>query len=164
MGLDVWAKFLDLFIHHVITSYSIHYTKLYELFEATKLSGDSSFWKIAVSHADKTLENHFRQDFSCYHVVDYDTITGEVRNKITAQGYSNESSWARGQAWALYGFTVCYRETQNPKYLDIAEKIAHFIITNKNMPADMVPYWDFDAPNIPNEPRDASAAAINAFV
>ncbi len=132
------------------------------LFEATKLSGDSSFWKIAVSHADKTLENHFRQDFSCYHVVDYDTITGEVRNKITAQGYSNESSWARGQAWALYGFTVCYRETQNPKYLDIAEKIAHFIITNKNMPADMVPYWDFDAPNIPNEPRDASAAAINA--
>ncbi len=132
------------------------------LFKASDYSGNPIFRKIAISHADKTMENHFRKDFSCYHVVDYDTITGKVRGKCTAQGFSDESAWARGQAWALYGFTVCYRETKNPKYLDMVDKIYNFIFTNKNMPADLIPYWDFNAPNIPNEPRDASAAAITA--
>lgn len=132
------------------------------LFEATALSGDSTFYHIAVKHADITLAHHFRPDNSCYHVVDYDPETGEVRGRQTAQGYADESAWARGQAWAIYGYTVCYRYTKDPKYLDQAQKIYHFIFTNKNMPADLVPYWDYGAPNIPNEPRDASAAACTA--
>ncbi len=132
------------------------------LFEATRLSGDSSFYKIAVSHADKTLANHFRDNNSCYHVVDYDPKTGDVRKKQTAQGYADESSWARGQAWALYGYTVCYRYTHNPKYLDQAKKGYDFIFTNNTLPKDLIPYWDYDAPNIPNEPRDASSAAVTA--
>lgn len=132
------------------------------LFNATRLSGDSSFYKMAVSHANVTMENHFRKDYSCYHVIDYDKIKGGVRNRNTAQGYSDESAWARGQAWALYGFTMCYRETKDPRYLDLTNKIYQFLFANKHMPEDLVPYWDFDAPNIPNEPRDASAAAIIA--
>jgi hypothetical protein len=82
--------------------------------------------------------------------------------KNTAQGYSHESSWARGQAWGIYGFTICYRETHDPKYLRQAQKAFEFVIRHKNFPADFIPYWDFDAPKIPNEPRDASAAAIIA--
>jgi unsaturated chondroitin disaccharide hydrolase len=132
------------------------------LFEATKLSGDSSFYKIAVTHANTTIKNHYRPDYSSYHVVDYDTATGQVRKKQTAQGYSDESAWARGQAWGLYGFTMCYRETKNKIYLEQAEHIASFILNHPNLPKDLVPYWDFNAPNIPNEPRDASAAAIMA--
>ena len=132
------------------------------LFEASKLSGDSTFHKIAVSHANATLANHFRPDNSCYHVIDYDKIKGGVRNKQTAQGYADESSWARGQAWALYGYTVCYRETKDMRYLKQAEKVYNYLFTHKNMPDDLIPYWDFDAPDIPNEPRDASAAAITA--
>lgn len=132
------------------------------LFEATALSGDSSFYKIAVSHADQTLKHHFRPDNSCYHVVDYDPKTGEVLHRHTAQGYAHESAWARGQAWALYGYTICYRYTKNKAYLEQAEKIAAYLFSHPRMPEDLVPYWDFDAPNIPNEPRDASAAAVIA--
>lgn len=132
------------------------------LFEATKLTGDSSFYKIAVSHANTTMKNHFRPDYSSFHVIEYDTITGKVLKKNTHQGYSHESAWARGQAWALYGYTMCYRETRDPKYLRQAENIAGFILNHPRLPADLVPYWDFDAPNIPNEPRDVSAAAVIA--
>ena len=132
------------------------------LFEATALSGDSTFYNIAVKHADTTMAHHFRPDNSCYHVVDYDPETGEVRKRQTAQGYADESSWARGQAWALYGYTTCYRYTKDKKYLDQAQKVYNFIFNNKNLPEDLVPYWDYDAPNIPNEPRDASAAACTA--
>lgn len=133
------------------------------LFEATKYSGDSTFHKIAVSHADVTLANHFRPDWSSYHVIDYDKTTdGHVRNKHTAQGYAHESAWARGQAWAIYGFTVCYRYTKDQRYLDLVDNVYKYVFNHKNLPADMVPYWDFDAPNIPNEPRDASAAAVIA--
>lgn len=95
-------------------------------------------------------------------MVDYDPEIGEVRKKQTAQGYADESSWARGQAWALYGYTMCYRYTHDAKYLAQAEKVYNFIFGNKNLPEDLVPYWDFDAPKIPNEPRDASAAACTA--
>ena len=132
------------------------------LFAATKLTGDSSFYNIAVTHANTTMKNHFRPDYSSYHVVDYDSLTGQVRKKNTHQGYSHESAWSRGQAWALYGYTMCYRETKNPAYLRQAENIARFILTHKIMPADLVPYYDFDAPGIPNEPRDASAGAVIA--
>lgn len=132
------------------------------LFVATQWTGDSSFHKIAVSHANTTMKNHFRDDFSSYHVVDYDTITGVPKNKHTHQGYSHSSAWSRGQAWALYGYTMCYRFTKDPTYLRQAEGVAKFILTHPNLPKDLVPYWDFNAPNIPNEPRDASAAALNA--
>jgi len=132
------------------------------LFNATRLSGDSSFYKLAVSHADQTIKNHYRPDYSCYHVVDYSLADGSVRNRHTAQGYAHESAWARGQAWGIYGFTVAYRETHDPKYLQQAQKAFNFVISHKNFPADFVPYWDFDAPKIPAEPRDASAAAIIA--
>lgn len=132
------------------------------LFAATRMTGDSSFYKIAVSHANTTMKNHFRADYSSYHVVDYDTATGKVAGKTTHQGYGNESAWARGQAWGLYGYTMCYRFTKNPVYLRQAENIAAFIFNHPNMPADLVPYWDFNAPGIPGEERDASAAAVLA--
>lgn len=132
------------------------------LFEATKISGDSTFYKVAVDHANTTLREHFRPDGSCYHVIDYDPETGEVLHRMTGQGYADESSWARGQAWAIYGYTMCYRETGDPRYLDRAVKTFEFMRDHKNMPDDKVPYWDMDAPDIPYEPRDASSAAIIA--
>jgi rhamnogalacturonyl hydrolase YesR len=116
--------------------------------------------EIALAHADTTLRNHYRPDGSSYHVVDYDPDTGAVRHRQTHQGAADDSAWARGQAWGLYGFTLCYRESQRPEYLAQAKKIAAFLMTHPRMPADKVPYWDFDAKDIPNAPRDASAAAI----
>lgn len=132
------------------------------LFEATKFSGDSSFYKIAVTHADNTMKNHYRPDHSSYHVVDYDAKKGGVIKKTTAQGYANESSWARGQAWGLYGYTLTYRYTKNPIYLAQADAIANYILSHKSIPADGIPYWDYNDPQIPNVSRDASAAAITA--
>jgi rhamnogalacturonyl hydrolase YesR len=132
------------------------------LFNATKLTGDSSFYKIAVSHANQTMINHFRPDYSSYHVVDYDPETGKVIQKNTAQGYSTESAWARGQAWGLYGYTMCYRETGDKRYLTQAQNIARFIFNNPALPKDLIPYWDYSDPAIPNTPRDVSAAAIMA--
>lgn len=132
------------------------------LFEATKLTGDSTFYKIAVAHARTTLKNHYRADNSSYHVVDYDTLTGKVIRKNTHQGLSHESAWSRGQAWGLYGYTMCYRETGDKVFLKQAQKIARFILNHPHLPTDLVPYWDFDAPRIPNEPRDVSAATVMA--
>lgn len=125
-------------------------------------TGNSRFREIADKHAKTTLSNHFRSDNSCYHVVSYDTITGIPHAKQTHQGYADNSSWARGQAWALYGYTMMYRETNNKVYLEQARKVALFIKNHPNLPADKVPYWDFDAPDIPKAYRDASAAAIMA--
>ena len=132
------------------------------LFEATKLSGDSSFYKVAVIHANTTMKNHFRDNYSSYHVIDYDPATGKVLHKQTHQGFADSSSWARGQAWGLYGYTMCYRETGDKIYLQQAENIAKYIFSNPAMPADLVPYWDYDAAKLPGQPRDASAAAIAA--
>jgi len=129
---------------------------------AFKESGDSSFYKIAVTHADTTIKNHFRPDYSTYHVVSYDTITGKVQVKNTAQGFADESAWSRGQSWGLYGYTMMYRETKLDRYLKQAEHIADFLINNPNMPEDKILYWDFSAPGIPDATRDASAAAIMA--
>jgi unsaturated chondroitin disaccharide hydrolase len=129
---------------------------------AFRESGDSSFYNICVCHSDTTIKNHFRPDFSSYHVVSYDTITGKVEVRQTHQGYSDESAWARGQAWGLYGYTVMYRETGLKRYLDQAVHIADFMINHPNLPEDMIPYWDFDAPNIPDAKRDASAGAVMA--
>jgi hypothetical protein len=132
------------------------------LFWATKESGDSIYYDIAVNHARTTIKNHFRDDFSSYHVVDYDTLSGKVLNKHTHQGYSHESAWSRGQSWGLYGYTMCYRETKLPEFLLQAKRIANYLFTNLTMPDDLIPYWDYNAPNIPNEPRDVSASSIAA--
>lgn len=130
--------------------------------EAYKLSNNKLFDHIARSHADRSMLNHFRPDFSSCHVVDYDSITGKVLSICTHQGYADASSWSRGQAWGLYGYTMMYRETKNKTYLEFAKNIAKFILNHPNMPTDKIPYWDFDAPEIPNALRDASAAAIIA--
>lgn len=132
------------------------------LFHATRYTGDSSFYHLAVTHADKTIEHHFRPDYSTWHVIDYSLTDGSVRNKHTAQGYAHESTWSRGQAWAIYGFTATYRETGNSKYLEQAEKAFEFVANHPNLPVDGVPYWDFNAPGIPDALRDASSAAIIA--
>jgi unsaturated chondroitin disaccharide hydrolase len=130
------------------------------LFWAAKNGGGKKLYDIAVSHADHTMKNQFKPDYSCYHVALYDTITGKFIKGITHQGYSDKSMWARGQGWSIYGFTVCYRETHDKKYLYFAQKVADAYL--KRLPQDEVPYWDFDAPQIPNAPRDASAACVVA--
>ena len=132
------------------------------LFMVSKLTGDKRYYDIAVCHADNTLKNHFRPDNSCFHIVCYDAETGRVTGQRGGQGYSAASAWSRGQSWALYGFTMCYRETGDPRYLDRAVKCAEYFINHPRLPEDLVPYWDYDAPGIPDEPRDASAAAITA--
>lgn len=129
------------------------------LFWASEYTKDPKYKDIALIHANTTMENHHRPDFSSYHLVDYDTITGGVITKMTHQGYADESAWARGQAWGLYGYITCYRFTKDTKYLDFAKNIADYIIENVKT-EDLVPYWDYNAPNIPDAPRDASAAAI----
>ena len=131
------------------------------LFKASELTGDPVYRDIAVSHANKTIANHFRGDNSSWHVVSYND-DDTVEMKTTHQGYSDDSRWARGQAWGLYGYTMCYRFTSDPAYLDQAKKIASLIMDLPTMPDDGIPYWDYDAPGIPDEPRDASAAAITA--
>jgi len=132
------------------------------LFWASKVTGDPKYYDICVSHADVSMKHFFRSDYSAYHVVSFIPETGEVEVKNTHQGYSDDSAWSRGQAWAFYGYTVMYRETKDPKYLDLAKKSVDFMINHPNMPSDKIPYWDFDAPDIPNTFRDASAAAIMA--
>lgn len=127
-----------------------------------KHTGDTTYAHIAKSHADRTMVEHYRPDFSSYHVVSYDTTTFKVEKKQTHQGAADESAWARGQAWGLYGYVMMYRETNDKRYLDFAVNIANFLINHPNMPADLVPYWDYNAPNIPDEPRDASSASIMA--
>ncbi len=128
---------------------------------ASRLSGDESLMDAAVSHASTTLKNHFRQDWSSWHLVDYDPVTGEVRSKETVQGYSDESAWARGQAWALYGYTMMHRETGLSEYLAAAEGIADMIVGR--LPEDGIPHWDFDAPAVDGAVlRDASTGAIMA--
>ena len=129
------------------------------LFWASKHTGDPVYRDVAVRHADITMKNHYRDDASSYHVVSYND-DGTVESQGTFQGYSDSSAWARGQAWGLYGYTMCYRETGDAKYLKHAERIAGFIMHHPNTPADRIPYWDYDAPNIPDAPRDASAAAV----
>lgn len=129
---------------------------------ASKETGDNRFKEIAETHANTCIANHFRKDYSTFHVVSYIPETGAVQVKCTAQGYSDESAWARGQAWGLYGYGMMYRETGNKRYLDQANHIADFILNHPNLPKDKIPYWDFNAPDIPNALRDASAASIIA--
>lgn len=145
------------------------------LFFASKKTGDDTFRKIAISHAEKTMENQVRDDYSCYHIVYYDKATGKPIKGETSQGYSDNSAWSRGQAWGIYGFTMVYRETKDPRFLKTAQKMADFYINHPNLPSDKVAYWDFNAyqngytPGIRSNAnkivanyRDASAAATVA--
>ncbi len=132
------------------------------LFWASETADIEDYYKNCISHTERTMKEHYRDDFSSFHLVDFDTITGEVIGKQTVQGYSDESAWARGQAWGLYGFTSVYRATSDPRYLTHCINIADFLLDHPNMPEDMIPYWDFNAPDIPEANRDASAAAIMA--
>ncbi len=145
------------------------------LFEAHQLSGNERFKDIAVNHANTTLKHHYREDYSCYHVVDYDTISGVPLDKATCQGFTDDSAWSRGQAWGLYGYTMCYRYVKDDAYLNMAGHIADYWLNHPELPEDGVPYWDFNAKDINrhpewsyrpeqfrNIPRDASAAAITA--
>ena len=131
------------------------------LFWASKATGNQKYYNICITHADKTIKEHFRPDNSSYHVVCYDS-TGIVLAKMTAQGAADNSAWARGQAWGLYGFTVMYRETKDKKYLDQAIKIADFLVNHPSLAEDKIFYWDLNSPGIPNTERDASASAITA--
>lgn len=140
----------------------------------SRVSGDSRYKDIAIKHANTTLKNHFRKDHSSYHVVNYDEQTGEAIHHQTCQGYSDKSTWSRGQAWAIYGYTMMYRETQKAEYLKAAENFADFYM--RHLPEDCVPMWDFNAGqagytpdgdsyakhfmDASTEPRDASAAAV----
>ena len=130
------------------------------LTKAAEISGDRHLEDVAISHAVTTLKNHFREDWSSWHLVDYDPESGAVRSRETVQGYSDDSAWARGQAWALYGYTMMYRETGREEFLDAAVNIGDMIIGR--LPEDGIPYWDFDDPSIPETFRDASAGAIMA--
>ena len=130
------------------------------LFWAAKNGGDKKLYDMAVSHADTTMKYHFRPDYTSYHVAVYDTLTGEFVKGVTHQGYDDNSMWARGQAWAIYGYTVVYRETKEPRFLDFVQKVADVYL--EHLPDDYVPYWDFNDPAIPYAPRDASAACVVA--
>ncbi len=131
------------------------------LFLATEFTGDSSYYQMAREHAITTMENHFREDNSSWHVVDYDPQTGAVRGKQTHQGYSDESSWARGQAWGLYGYTMVYRFTGEAQFLDQARKIYTYMMDHPSLPEDLIPYWDYNDPST-GKPRDVSAATVTA--
>jgi len=132
------------------------------LFRATALTGDSSFYRTALTHANTDLKYRWRPDNSSYHVLDFDPATGRLLRKMTHQGYSDNSCWARGQAWGIYGYTVLYRETKDRRFLQQAKKAADYFLARTDKIADHIPWWDFQAPDIPNAPRDASAAAIAA--
>lgn len=153
-----WPRNVEMFGgHNTIMDNMIN---LEMLFWAAKNGGDRKLYDIAVSHADKTMQNQFRDDYTSYHVAVYDTVSGKCINRCTHQGYADSSMWARGQAWAIYGYTVVYRETKDPKYLEFAEKVTQAYLDR--LPEDYIPYWDFSAPGIPDAPRDASAACVVA--
>lgn len=130
------------------------------LFNASKLTGSNKYYDVAVKHAKTTMKHHFRPDFTCYHVVSYNN-DGTVESKGTHQGKHHESSWSRGQAWAVYGYTACYRETQDTDFLKHAIHIANMIMERVKTD-DNIPYWDYNAPALKDTPRDASAAAVTA--
>lgn len=130
------------------------------LFNATNLTGNQKYKQVAIKHAYTTMKHHFRPDFTSFHVVSYND-DGSVELKGTHQGKNDDSAWARGQGWAVYGYISCYRETKDVKFLNQAVNVAEMII-KRNVASDKVCYWDFDAPIKRETPRDASAAAVIA--
>ena len=153
-----WPRNVEMFGgHNTIMDNLIN---LEMLFWAAKNGGNPYLADIAVSHADKTMKYQFRPDYTSCHVAVYDTLTGDFIRGCTHQGYADNSMWARGQAWGIYGYTTVYRETKDVRYLDFVQKVTDVYL--KNLPEDYVPYWDFNDPAIPDAPRDASAAAVVA--
>lgn len=153
-----WPRNVEMFGgHNTIMDNMIN---LETLFWAADNGGDPSLRDIAIKHAETTMKNHFRPDGTCYHVAVYDQESGEFRRGCTHQGYSDQSVWARGQAWAIYGYTVVYRATHDQRFLDFAYKVTDAYLDR--LPEDHIPYWDFDDPRIPDAPRDASAACVVA--
>lgn len=145
------------------------------LFFASKVTADTTFKHVAMTHALTQMKNHIRKDYSSYHVVCYDSVTGKVLTRQTAQGYADNSTWSRGQGWGIYGFTMCYRFSKDPRFLRTAQGMADWFLDNKNLPVDKIPYWDFNAGQtgytpgdsshalaLKSKPRDASAAAVVA--
>jgi unsaturated chondroitin disaccharide hydrolase len=130
------------------------------LFWAAKNGGSHRLYDIAVSHARRTMQCQFRPDYTCYHVAVYDTLTGRFIKGVTHQGYSDQSTWMRGQSWAVYGFTMVYRETRDITFLRFAQHVADAFIAR--LPHDYVPYWDNDDPAGKAAPRDASAGCVAA--
>ena len=130
------------------------------LFWAAENGGDPAWKDIAITHADTTMRYNFRPDGTSYHVAVYDAETGAHQYSCTHQGYADDSMWARGQAWGIYGYTMVYRFTREPRFLEFAQKIADVYLAR--LPEDKVPYWDFCDPEIPNASKDASAAAVVA--
>lgn len=153
-----WPRNVEMFGGH--NTIMDNMMNLEMLFWAARHDGNPYLYDIAVSHADKTMKCHFRPDYTCYHVAVYDTLSGDFIKGVTHQGYADSSLWARGQSWAIYGYTMVYRETKNPVYLDFAQKVADVYL--ERLPDDSVPYWDFDDPKIPDAPKDASAACVVA--
>lgn len=153
-----WPRNIEIFGgHNTIMDNMIN---LEMLFWAAKNGGNPYLADIAVSHADKTMKYQFRPDYTSYHVAVYDTLSGDFIKGVTHQGYADNTMWARGQAWAIYGYTIVYRETLDPRYLDFVQKVTDVYL--QRLPEDYVPYWDFDDPGIPDAPRDASAACVTA--
>ena len=133
------------------------------MFWAAENGGNPLLYDLALTHAKTTLRNHFREDGSCYHVAVYDTLSGDFIKGVTHQGYSDDSMWARGQAWAIYGYTMVYRYTGKKLFLDFAQKVADIYLRRlKETSDDMVPLWDMDDPRGTSAPKDASAAAVVA--
>ncbi|MDE6400691.1 MAG: glycoside hydrolase family 88 protein [Muribaculaceae bacterium] len=156
--LMAWPRNVEMFGgHNTIMDTMIN---LEMLFWAARNGGDKGLYDMAVRHAETTMEHHFRPDGTCYHVAVYDPESGEFIKGCTHQGYADNSTWARGQSWAIYGYTVVYRETRDPRFLEFAQKVTDAYLSR--LPEDYVPYWDFDDPSIPDAPRDASAACVVA--
>ena len=130
------------------------------LFWASRNGGGKELYDIAVNHATVTMKHAFRNDGGNYHVAVYDTLDGHFIKGVTNQGYGDSTLWARGQAWAIYGYTMVYRETKDKTFLRFAEKLANLYL--QRLPDDYIPYWDFDAPHTADCPKDASAAAITS--
>ncbi|OJT11143.1 Unsaturated glucuronyl hydrolase, partial [Trametes pubescens] len=130
------------------------------LFASEALTGNHTLREIAISHADKTMVNHIRPDGGSYHVVDYNSTTGAVFRQRTSQGYADNSTWSRGEAWGIYGFANMFKHTRQFDYLQTARKMAKYWITNT--PSDGIIPWDFNAPLVPPRPADSSAATIAA--
>ncbi|MBR0300702.1 MAG: DUF4091 domain-containing protein [Bacteroidales bacterium] len=151
-----WDKFRDSQFTVIIDNMM----NLELLTRVARMVESDSLMDKAIRHARTTMNNHFHPDFTSWHVVSYDPQTGSPVFKCTAQGLSDDSAWARGQAWALYGYTMMFRETGIGDFLHHAEKIAGMLLTR--LPGDGIPYWDFNDPDIPSAPRDASAGAVMA--
>ncbi|MDN3620071.1 glycoside hydrolase family 88 protein [Polaribacter undariae] len=152
-----WPIYKDKYMHNTIIDNMMN---LELLFWASKNGGSKKLYEIAESHAEVTMNNIVRKDSAVYHLASFNDKTGEFIKGYTHQGYANESMWARGQTWGIYGFAMAYRETGRKDFLNTSIKLTEHYLDR--LPKDGIPFWDFDDPRIPNAPKDASAAAVAA--